>query len=115
MPSIGNPTPYELLLWNGSKFVFDANLAAGQVYDFANGGVSAFEVLGISPKLALDPNNPTAFITGLTFEGAGTFTGSMTPITVPELSTWAMLLTGFAGLGVVSCCASRKGGVTFVA
>ena len=63
--------------------------------------MSKFEVLGIDPSLGLNPENPTAFITGLTFESAGNFTGTMIPITatVPELSTWAMILVGFAGLG----------------
>jgi hypothetical protein len=103
LPNIGNPTPYDLYLWNGTSFVFDTQLAAGTVFDFASGGVSEFEVLGIDPNLGIDPTNTTAFITGLTFEGAGSFTGTMTPITtsVPEASTWAMMLLGFAGLGYV--------------
>jgi hypothetical protein len=101
LPNIGNPTPYDLFLWNGTSFVFDTTLGAGTVFDFANSGVSEFEVLGIDPNLGINPTNPTSFITGLTFEGAGSFTGTMTPITtsVPEPSTWAMMLLGFAGLG----------------
>ncbi len=101
LPNIGNPTPYDLYFWNGSSFVFDTMLAADTVFDFASGGVSEFEVLGVDPSLGLSPTNPTAFITGLTFEGAGSFTGTMTPITVavPEPSTWAMILVGFVGLG----------------
>ena len=101
LPNIGNRTPYDLYLWNGTSFVFDTMVAADTVFDFARGGVSEFEVLGIDPSLGLDPTNPTAFITGLTFEGAGSFTGTMTPITtnVPEPSTWAMMLIGFLGLG----------------
>src|SRR5208283_700529 len=57
-----------------------------------------------------DPNNATAFITDVAFEGAGNFTGTMTPITVsvPEPSTWTTLLIGFAGLGFA---AYRKGRV----
>ena len=45
-------------------------------------------------------SNPSAF-------GVGHFT--LTP--VPEASTWALMLIGFAGMGVVSCRASRKDAV----
>jgi hypothetical protein len=54
-------------------------------------------------------DNPE-LIFGLTFDGAGTFNGTVTtdlaPIgsalgAVPEPSTWAMMLLGFAGLGYV--------------
>jgi hypothetical protein len=74
------------------------------VFDFATGGVSEFEVLGIDPKLGLDPNNTTAFITGLTFEGGGNFTGTMTPIvgSTPLPSSWVMLLGGLVGIGLVA-------------
>src|SRR5205085_7456212 len=89
LPDIGNPNPYHLFLWNGTSFVFDTDLAANTLFDFGPGGVSQFEILGIDPSLGLDPNNATAFVTALTFEGSGTFTGTMIPVTtdvaaVPE-------------------------------
>ncbi len=72
------------------------------VFDFPAGGVNAFTVTGIDPADGLDPSDTSAFATGLAFEGNGTFTGTQTPITsgsaVPEASTWAMVLLGFAGL-----------------
>jgi hypothetical protein len=38
----------------------------------------------------------------LTFSGFGTFViGGAVPEAIPEASTWAMLLLGFAGLGLV--------------
>jgi len=104
LPNIGNSIPYQVFTWNGTAFVFDTNLAANTLLDFGSGGVSKFEVLGIDPSLALDPNNATDFVTQLTFTSSGNFTGTMTPITtaVPELSTWAMMLLGFAGLGFMA-------------
>lgn len=106
LPDIGNPNPYDLYLWNGSAFVFDTTLAADTLFDFGPGGVSEFEVLGIDPALGLDPDNTTAFITALTFESAGDFTGTMTPITtnvsaVPEPASLAVFASGLLGLGVI--------------
>lgn len=44
------------------------------------GGVDRFRVLGIESSAGLDPNNVTAFVTGLAFVTDGQFTGTMTPI-----------------------------------
>jgi PEP-CTERM motif len=102
LPDVHNPNPYDLYLWNGSKFVFDTTLEPNTVFDFGGNGVSEFEILGIASSVGLDPNSATDFVTTLTFEGSGRFTGTMTPvISVPEPSTWTALLLGFLGLGFV--------------
>ena len=77
---------------------------------FGAGGVDDFSVTGIEESAGLDPSNPTAFVTGLTFAASGDFTGTMTPLTVsvnavPEPETYALLL---AGLGVVGMIARRR-------
>ncbi len=35
--------------------------------------------------------------------------GPVSDVAAPELSTWAMLVVGFAGLGLAGYCSARKG------
>lgn len=72
----------------------------GSVFNFAAGGVSRFRVTDIETSAGLNPNSTTAFITGLTFTGAGSFTGTQTPIVVnvPEPGSMALVGLAFAGL-----------------
>jgi PEP-CTERM motif len=89
------------------SFVYDGvgyndMLAPETVFDFPSGGVDAFNVTGIDPSDGLDPADTTAFITGLTFTGDGTFDGTQTPITeevaaAPEPGSIALLATGLFG------------------
>ncbi len=103
LPNLGLSHPYDLYVWNGTAFVFAQQLGANTLYNFGPGGVSRFEVLGIDASLGLDPNNSTAFVSQVTFTGDGQFTGTMTAITsVPEPSTWAMMILGFAGVGFMT-------------
>ena len=109
LSNIGNLNDYSLYLWESGKWVFDTLLAPDTIFDFASGGVSEFEILGINPSG--DTSNGNAFVTRVSFIGDGTFNGSMTAV-IPEPSTWAMTLPGFAGLGLGGYRASRRSGAT---
>jgi hypothetical protein len=41
-------------------------IAPGGTFDFPTGGVTSFDVSGINPTPMLNPDDTTAFITGLT-------------------------------------------------
>lgn len=84
LPPLGDNV-FDVYIWSGSDFVFHANVRSGDEYAFPAGGVDRFRVLGIEP--GLDPNNPTAFVTGLRFASNGQFTGTMTPIIIPDAIT----------------------------
>ena len=71
---------FDLYLFDGTNWVFKTHLTGGNTYTFDPGGVDRFRILGIEPSAGLDPQNPTAFITGLTFVSSGEFTGTMTPL-----------------------------------
>lgn len=93
-------------------------LMAGVQFFFPTGGVSAFDVLGIETSAGLDPTDPLAFITGLTFVSAGQFTGTMTPLSVnisavPEPGSFALLGLGLLAIRIAgrsNASASRASG-----
>lgn len=86
---------------SGSAVLLRHDLEGGVAYDFGSAGVSHFRVLGIETAASLDPASTTAFVTGLSFTGAGLFTGTQTPITVsvPEPGALALMLCGGGLLG----------------
>lgn len=74
---------FDLWLWDGTQFIDSGtDLTGGSQFFFAAGGVDRFSIRGIETNAGLDPANVSAFITGLTFSDNGSFTGTMTPITV---------------------------------
>lgn len=94
---------FDLHLWNGSEYVFSSSITGGSEYDFAPGGVSQFRILGIEESLAIDPNNPNAFVTGLTFVSPGQVSMLQSAITaqvnpVPLPSAGIFMISGIAGL-----------------
>ena len=85
--------------WNGAN-----------VYSFGPDGVDRFRVLGIETSAGLNPGSTTAFVTGLTFTGAGQFTGTQTPITVNVDPNQVPEPVGlaFAALGLVAVLRRRR-------
>ena len=88
-------------------------LLAGQTYVFG-AGVNSFTLNGINPALGLDPNNPTAFVTGIALNAiqTGSTVLTMTPIeqdyntplTPLPASIWLMV----AGMGGLASLRRRK-------
>jgi hypothetical protein len=86
---------YSLSLCNGTSL---GTLAGGATYNFGAGGTDCFDVTGIPASADLSASDSQAFATGLTFTGAGTFTGTMTPFisSVPEPSALWLFAAGLA-------------------
>ena len=100
LPSVGDGVYLVEVFDSASgKWVFWAQAQSEHELLFSDQGVRRFRVLGIEDSAALDPNDPTAFVTGLSFVGDGRFTGRMLAI-VPEPGTWILLLTGLALLAI---------------
>jgi hypothetical protein len=93
---------YDLHLYDSGTGVFSptpfTSISGGETYDFLTAvtplGVDRFRIMGIEPSVGLDPTDPTAFVTGLSFVAPGTVTISQTPIAVPEPGTGTLLLLG---------------------
>lgn len=111
-PTLGDPDGFDLYGWGGSGYTeYLGTVADGGLFDFGAVGVSRFGLRGISVGLELDPNDTTAFVTGLTFSQPGDVTVTQTPFTVfvpdgngavPEPAAWAMLIVGFGLVGGVA-------------
>jgi hypothetical protein len=105
LPAVGD-NKYILSYLDGLNLI-QILLGANTQFFFPQGGVGAFEVSGIEVSAKLDPNNVTAFITGLTFVADGQFTGTMTPVVTeiaatPEPATILLLGASLVGSGLAA-------------
>jgi hypothetical protein len=106
----GDPNGYDVYALTDLVNPLFSNVLGGTTVDFTSlagyaGGISGFALRGIDLGAQVDPNDPTSFVTGLTFVGSGTVSLTQTPVTVnvvsatPEPATWAGLTLGMAALG----------------
>jgi hypothetical protein len=115
LPNLGDNL-FDLFLYDAGidDFVFEEVVSGGVEYFFGPGGVDLFRILGIETDLALDPNDPTAFVTGLSFVESGRFTGTMTPITrdvpqpIPLPAGLGLMISAIAALGILQVQRRRK-------
>ena len=90
--SIGGGT-FELWICDGLHHCADSGFdpAGGSSFNFLTngwpGGVSEFRLVGINRNARINPNDPTAFVTGVDFVAAGNFTGTMTSLCSEELES----------------------------
>jgi hypothetical protein len=105
LPNIGDGQ-YTIEIWDGSAWVSAGSASSGTPFAFAP-GVTRFRVNGIEVGAGLDPLNPTAFVTGVSFAIPGIVTMSQTPLTVdvptavPEPESYALALAGLAVAGLM--------------
>ncbi|BAZ49731.1 hypothetical protein NIES4103_23430 [Nostoc sp. NIES-4103] len=107
LPILGDNS-YELWLGDALNPVYIADIIGGSEYFFSDLGfdlgVDFFRILGVDSELAIDPNDVTAFVTGLTFMQAGLVQWRQNPLSAdtnehasvsePEMPAWLPFLVG---------------------
>lgn len=100
---------YELVLFDAQNnpVLTGVTLFGGTEFDLTTlvvGGVSKFRVIGIEQSAALDPEDPLAFMTGLTFvnqfeDGTISMTALTEVVDVPAPGAAVIFVLGLAGIG----------------
>jgi hypothetical protein len=100
-----DPTPSDVVVQLNAAGLADLTAAAGQPgAQFFVGGTFT----GADPYVLLP--GPGGLTFSNVFNGSGNVSGAeLTVVPVPELSTWAMIVAGFAGLAAAARAASRRG------
>ncbi|MDH5546694.1 MAG: PEP-CTERM sorting domain-containing protein [Gammaproteobacteria bacterium] len=104
---------YDLYFWNGTEYVDSGyDIEGGVTFDLTTidaAGLSRFSIRGIEISAGLDPADPTAFVTGLSFMGVGNVTMTQNPISVfvpdanaPEPASLALFGAGLIGMTVAA-------------
>lgn len=95
LPDIGDGF-FDLYYLIDDEWVYQTKIEGGTEYFFGAEGVEMFRISGVEESLGLDPQDATAFVTGIRFNGEGHFTGGMTPIlqwdAKPKSMPWIPLL-----------------------
>lgn len=98
LPAIGDDK-FSLYLWNGANWIFVSILHSNDMFSFDGFGVDRFRITGIETSAGLNPNDPMAFVTGLTFSEYGPVNMHMNPITtnisaIPEPTALVLMSSG---------------------
>jgi len=108
LPVLPFNTTYDLYLFDAllGDFALETTVDAGLAYSFAS-PVNLFRIWGIDPQNMLDPADPLAFPTGLTFETLEPVQMTMTPHAIPELSSF-VIWSGLGAIGLLVCGLRRR-------
>ena len=109
LPSGFGDDSYNVYGWDGSGWLFLGTVDAGVTFDFLAhnaSGFGQFMIDGIETEAMVDPTDPGAFVTGVTFTNGGQIAVVQTPIetfvSVPEPETMLLFATGLIGLSAVA-------------
>jgi hypothetical protein len=83
--------------------------APSQIPDAPSGATAAFNIYFFGVGITGDAKGVVVTLDDLVYDSTGTVTiTESAPNSVPELSTWALMLIGFAGLGLAGWTGARR-------